>query len=47
MTLLFDHRLPINAAADAYANCDGSTFVPTLSVNDFTCFMNKYAAGCP
>jgi hypothetical protein len=28
-----------------YANCDGSTVTPVLNVNDFTCFLNKYAAG--
>ncbi len=28
-----------------YANCDGSTIAPTLNVNDFTCFLNNYAAG--
>jgi hypothetical protein len=27
------------------ANCDGSTTPPILNVNDFTCFINKYAAG--
>ena len=29
-----------------YANCDGSG-PPVLSVNDYTCFMNRYAAGDP
>ncbi len=27
-----------------YANCDGSTVVPILNVNDFQCFLNKFAA---
>ncbi len=27
------------------ANCDGSTAAPVLNVNDFTCFLNKFAAG--
>ncbi|MFN0134345.1 MAG: GC-type dockerin domain-anchored protein [Phycisphaerales bacterium] len=27
-----------------YANCDGSTSAPVLNVNDFTCFLNKFAA---
>jgi hypothetical protein len=27
-----------------YANCDGSTTPPVLNVNDFTCFLNRYAA---
>ena len=29
----------------AYPNCDGSTAPPVLNVNDFTCFLNKFAAG--
>ena len=29
-----------------YANCDASTLTPVLNVNDFTCFLNRYAAGC-
>jgi len=28
-----------------YANCDGSTIVPRLNVNDFLCFQTRYAAG--
>lgn len=28
-----------------YANCDGSTAPPVLNVNDFTCFLNRFAAG--
>jgi hypothetical protein len=28
-----------------YANCDGSTVAPFLNVNDFICFLNKFAAG--
>lgn len=31
----------------AYANCDSSTIVPVLNVNDFACFLNAFAAGCP
>jgi len=30
---------------DCYANCDGSEVPPVLNVNDFTCFLNMYAAG--
>jgi hypothetical protein len=30
-----------------YANCDGSTTAPVLNVLDFTCFLNKFAAGDP
>jgi hypothetical protein len=27
-----------------YANCDGSTVAPILNVDDFTCFINEFAA---
>lgn len=30
-----------------YANCDFSTAVPILNVNDFVCFTNRFAAGSP
>jgi hypothetical protein len=30
-----------------YANCDGSTTVPVLNVNDFVCFQAEFAAGDP
>jgi hypothetical protein len=33
--------------APCYANCDGSTTAPTLNINDFTCFLNLFAAGDP
>jgi hypothetical protein len=29
-----------------YANCDNSTVPPILNVNDFQCFLNKFAVGC-
>ena len=32
-------------AAACYANCDCSSLSPVLNVNDFTCFVNKFAAG--
>jgi hypothetical protein len=32
-------------AAACYANCDGSTTAPVLNVLDFTCFLNRFAAG--
>ncbi|MFN0134441.1 MAG: GC-type dockerin domain-anchored protein [Phycisphaerales bacterium] len=35
------------ACSPCYANCDGSTAAPILNVNDFTCFLNKFAAGDP
>jgi uncharacterized membrane protein len=30
-----------------YANCDGSTAPPALNVADFTCFLQRFAAGEP
>ena len=30
-----------------YANCDASTVSPVLNVLDFSCFLNRYAAGDP
>jgi subtilisin family serine protease len=38
----------INAAAASafcYANCDSSTVTPALTVSDFACFLNRFAAG--
>ena len=34
------------AAGDSYANCDGSTIAPILTINDFVCFQSRFAAGC-
>jgi hypothetical protein len=30
-----------------YSNCDGSTTAPVLNVNDFFCFLNRFASGSP
>src|SRR5206468_2989247 len=30
-----------------YPNCDGSTVAPVLNVLDFSCFLNRFAAGSP
>jgi hypothetical protein len=30
-----------------YPNCDGGTAAPILSINDFTCFLQRFAAGDP
>jgi hypothetical protein len=39
-------RVPVQVTCAAYyANCDGSTFTPILNVNDFICFLTKYAQG--
>ncbi len=32
-------------AAACYANCDGSTDVPSLTAADFSCFLSKFRAG--
>ncbi len=32
-------------ATACYANCDGSTTAPVLNVLDFSCFLNRFAAG--
>jgi hypothetical protein len=34
-------------SAPCYANCDASTAAPVLNVADFTCFLQKFAAGDP
>jgi hypothetical protein len=36
-----------SAPPPCYANCDGSTVAPILNVGDFTCFLQKFAAGDP
>jgi opacity protein-like surface antigen len=36
---------PVATPPSCYANCDSSTSVPFLNVNDFICFQQKYAAG--
>jgi hypothetical protein len=33
--------------ATCYANCDQSTVAPILNVEDFTCFINRFAQGHP
>jgi probable HAF family extracellular repeat protein len=37
--------LPAPGGAPCYPNCDGSTSAPALNVQDFTCFLQRYAAG--
>lgn len=37
--------LPATLSYTCYANCDCSTAQPILNVNDFTCFLNRFAAG--
>jgi subtilisin-like proprotein convertase family protein len=42
-----EYTLSVNVGA--YANCDGSTSLPVLNVNDFICFQSQFAQGgaCP
>jgi hypothetical protein len=35
---------PSSSGGTCYANCDGSTVEPVLNVDDFTCFINEFAA---
>jgi hypothetical protein len=37
---------PSACASPCYANCDNSTASPVLNVQDFSCFLTSYAAGC-
>jgi len=36
----------VTTGPSCYANCDQSTAVPFLNVNDFICFQSAFAAGC-
>jgi len=40
-------RIEVTASGPApcYANCDNSTTPPILNIQDFTCFLNRFAAG--
>jgi hypothetical protein len=37
--------IDLGGEPSCYANCDGSTTTPVLNVADFTCFLQRYAAG--
>jgi hypothetical protein len=37
----------VQVVCTCYANCDGSTTSPMLTVNDFICFQSRFAAGDP
>jgi hypothetical protein len=42
----FDNvRLDIGIPVTCYPNCDDSTAAPVLNVADFTCFLQRFAAG--
>jgi hypothetical protein len=45
-TITGNYQLNV-AFASCYPNCDNSTTPPVLNVLDFSCFINKYAAGDP
>jgi hypothetical protein len=40
-------NISITGQQACYANCDGSTAAPILNVQDFTCFLQKFAAADP
>jgi hypothetical protein len=35
----------LRVGSACYANCDGSTTAPLLTINDFVCFQTRFAAG--
>ena len=35
----------VQVVCTCYPNCDGSTTAPVLNVLDFSCFLNRFAAG--
>jgi hypothetical protein len=37
----------ISVVQSCYPNCDGSTAAPVLNVQDFSCFLQKFASGNP
>jgi hypothetical protein len=43
-TIFWDDVTLVQGSA-CYANCDNSTTAPVLNVQDFTCFLQRYAAG--
>jgi len=45
--LFFDLLGTLGGGSTCYANCDHSTAVPFLNVQDFSCFLGKYAANDP
>jgi hypothetical protein len=42
---LFSNAVGAVPPAPCYANCDASTTSPVLNINDFQCFLNKFAVG--
>jgi subtilisin-like proprotein convertase family protein len=37
----------LTPATSCYANCDRSVSAPALNIADFTCFLQRFAQGCP
>ncbi len=46
-TILLGNAVTWSTGGSCYANCDNSTTPPVLNVLDFTCFLNRFAAGNP
>jgi hypothetical protein len=42
---IFWDDITLVQSASCYPNCDGSTTPPVLNVLDFSCFLNRFAAG--
>jgi hypothetical protein len=40
-----DANFTIGTPPPCYANCDNSTVAPILNVQDFSCFLNRFASG--
>jgi hypothetical protein len=40
-------ELPYEKQVGHYANCDGNAEPPVLTVNDYVCFLTRFAGGCP
>src|SRR6185369_965726 len=38
-------HIGVQCPSDCYVNCDNSQIPPILNVNDFNCFLNRFAAG--
>ncbi len=43
----FNMTFSLEGSFVCYANCDASTTAPALNVNDFICYLNRFAAGDP
>jgi predicted outer membrane repeat protein len=41
----WEYIQPASPPPNCYANCDGSTQAPSLTPNDFLCFLNAYSSG--